>query len=238
MAKTQRSAVALSPRRPADPEPDLTSLVVIHRAMLEDLARLTDVLGQLCGRDIVPVRGRAIGHYASALLTQISHHHQNEDDLVWPVIAATAGQAIDLTPLTDDHAALEPAIARVGRALMVLPDAPGQGMTDLHASVRDLREMLGEHIKDEENQILPVMRRYVRAESYRWCEKQIQQKASLSTLRFAVPWLARFARPDELSRMLAVGGWPVRLLLALTRPRYRRLERRAFGDLADSWRNQ
>jgi hypothetical protein len=92
--------------------------------------------------------------------------------------------------------------------------------------------------EDEEYQILPVMRRYVRAESYRWCEKQIQQKASLSTLAIRLTWLARFARPDELSRMLAVGGWPVRLLLALTRPRYRRLERRAFGDLTDSWRNQ
>lgn len=73
------------------------------------------------------------------------------------------------------------------------------------------------------------MRRYLPAEAYRWCEKQIQRKASRRGLRFTVPWLARYARPDELSRRLATGGWPARSLLAATRPGYARLERRAFG---------
>ena len=89
--------------------------------------------------------------------------------------------------------------------------------------------MLDEHIADEEEQILPVMRRYLPAEAYRWCEKQIQRKASLRGLRFTAPWLARYARPDELSRLLAGGGRPARLLLIAARPGYARLERRAFG---------
>ena len=48
-------------------------------------------------------------------------------------------------------------------------------------------------------------------------------------LWFTVPWRARYAQPDELSRRLATGGRPARILLAATRPGYARLERRAFA---------
>jgi hypothetical protein len=54
----------------------------------------------------------------------------------------------------------------------------------------------------------PAMRRYLTAESYRWCQKQIQRKASLPGLLFTALWLARHAQPDELSRLPATGGWP------------------------------
>src|SRR5262249_8369004 len=88
-----------------------------------------------------------------------------------------------------------------------------------------------------EQQILPAMRRYLPAEAYRWCEKQTQRNSSLAGLRFTAPWLARYAQPDELSRLLAAGGWPVRILLAAARPVYARLERRAFGARpARPWR--
>jgi hypothetical protein len=46
---------------------------------------------------------------------------------------------------------------------------------------------------------------------------------------FTVPWLARYARPGELKRLLATGGWPARVLLACAWPGYTRLERQAFA---------
>ena len=121
------------------------------------------------------------------------------------MIAATAGQAVDLTPLTDDHQAINAAAGRVGQALACFRAEPGT-RAGLHASVRQLRDMLEEHIADEEEQIFPAMRRYLPDEAYRWCEKQIR----LPGLRFTAPWLARHARPDELNRLLATGGWPAR----------------------------
>ena len=123
------------------------------------------------------------------------------------MIAVTAGQAVDLAPLTDDHRAIEAAVGRASQALASFRAQP-RTHAELHASVADLRDMLDEHIADEEEQILPAMRRYLPAESYRWCEKQIQRKASLPGLRFTAPWLARYAQPDELTRLLATGGRP------------------------------
>ena len=74
--------------------------------------------------------------------------------------------------------------------------------------------MLEEHIADEEEQIFPAMRRYLPAEAYRWCQRQIQRQAPWPGRRFTAPWLARYAQPDELSRLPAAGSgrrgscWP------------------------------
>jgi iron-sulfur cluster repair protein YtfE (RIC family) len=204
-------------------------MVVVHRAIRQDLRRLAACLAEIAGRGAPPSQARAIGRYTAALLAEIRAHHENEDEVLWPVITATAGQAVDLAPLTDDHRAIEAAAGRVSQALAPFTGEPGPFAVKLCASVSELRDMLDEHIADEEEQILPVMRRYLPSEAYRWCEKQIQRKASLRGLRFTAPWLARYARPDELRRLLAGGGRPARLLLIAARPGYARLKRRAFG---------
>ena len=219
---------ALRTRSARAPEPDLTAIVVVHRAIRQDLRRLAACLAGTTAQGTPPSRARAIGCYTAALLAEIRAHHRGEDDIIWPVIAATAGQAVDLTPLTDDHQAIDAAASRVGQALARFRADPGT-RAGLHASVSELRDMLEEHIADEEEQIFPAMRRYLPDEAYRWCRKQIQCQAPLPGRRFTAPWLARHARPDELTRMLATGGRPAAILLAAARPGYARLERRAFG---------
>jgi iron-sulfur cluster repair protein YtfE (RIC family) len=207
-------------------------MVVVHRAIRQDLRRLAACLAEIAGRGAPPSQARAIGRYTAALFAEIGRHHENEDDVLWPVIAATAGQAVDLTPLTDDHQAIKAAIGRASQVLASFRaelDAPPVSAAELHASITELRDMLDEHIADEEQQVFPAMRRYLPAEAWRWCEQQIHRTARRPGLRFTAPWLARYARPDELSRWLATGGRPVRILLAATRPGYARLERQAFG---------
>jgi Hemerythrin HHE cation binding domain len=203
-------------------------MAVVHRAMRRDLGRLAACLGQVADHGAEPAQACAICRYTEALLAAVRAHHENEDDLIWPVIAATAGQAVDLTPLADDHQAIEAAVGRASDALACFRTDPGL-CAELHTSVSELRDMVDEHIADKERQIVPAMLRYLSAEACRWCEKQIQRKASWPGQWFSTPWLARYAQPDELSRLLASRGWPARIQLAAARPGYARLERRAFG---------
>jgi iron-sulfur cluster repair protein YtfE (RIC family) len=211
-----------------EPELDLTSIAVIHRAIRQDLRRLADRLAEITGHVGPPTQARAIGRYATALFAEIRRHHDNEDRILWPVIAATAGQAVDLTPLTDDHRAIEAAIGTASQVLASC-DAGVGNPPELCAAVTKLRDMLDEHIADEELQILPAMRRYVPSGTYRRCERQIQRKASLTSRRFTASWLARFAQPDELTRLRAIRRWSERVLLSAARSEYARLERQAFG---------
>ena len=229
-ARTVTSTPPFAPRARTtqEPEPDLTSIVVIHRAIRQDLRRLTACLAEIPRRGAPPSQARAIGRYTTALLAEIRAHHHHEDDIIWPVIAATAGQAVDLTPLTDDHQAIDAAVGRASQALVSFTADTGAAAAALRASISELRDMLEEHIADEEEQIFPAMRRYLPADAYQRCQKQIQRTASLPGVRFTAPWLARHAQPDELSRLLAAGGWPARIVLAAARPGYARLERQAF----------
>jgi hypothetical protein len=219
---------ALRTRTTAEPEPDLTSMVVIHRAIRQDLRRLATCLDQI-GTQVAPAsRARAICRYTAALLTEILARHQDEEDIIWPLVAATSGPAVDLMPLNDDHQAIEAAVGRVSEALACVSAEAGT-FAALLAAVRELRDMLDEHIGDKEQQLFPAMRRYLPADAYRWCEQQIRRTAPLRCLRFRLPWLARNAQPDELSQLLAAGGWPARILLTAARPGYARLEHHAFG---------
>jgi hypothetical protein len=200
---------ALGTRTADEPEPDLTSIVVVHRGMRQDLRRLAAGLGQITAWGVPPTQSRAVCRYTMALLTEIRAHHRGEDDIFWPVIAAAASRAV--------------------QALASFTGEPSPFAVKLYALVSELRDMLDEHIADEEGQIFAIMRRYLPARACQWCEKQVQRNAPLRGVRFTAPWLARYAQPDELSRLLATGGRRVRILLAAARPGYTRLERQAFG---------
>lgn len=239
----------LTARTPGEPEPDLTSLVLTHRAIKQDLGRLAATVAELAQSGSAPGREHAIRQYAADLLAQIRAHHRGEDEIVWPALAAAAGQAVDLAPLTDDHEAIEAALVRAGHALgqpgqpgrSGRPGQPGQSgrpgepgesplaAGELRQALGALRDMLDEHIADEERDVLPVMRRYLRAQTGVWCQRQACRVAAPGALRFRMPWLARHSHADEMSRVLAALGWRARITLVAGRPGYARLEHRAFG---------
>jgi hemerythrin-like domain-containing protein len=218
----------LRPRAPGEPEPDLTSLVLTHRAIGRDMARLAAGVAELASSGPAPGQVRAIRRYAVAFLDQIRAHHRCEDEIIWPVIAAAAGQAVDLVPLTDDHQAIAAAVDRVSQALALAGESP-LALRQVREALGELCDMVGEHMADEERQVLPVMRRYLRAQTGRWCQRQACRTATAGALRFRMPWLARYARATEMTSVVAAAGSRARMALAAGRPGYARLERRAFG---------
>ncbi len=227
------STPSLKPRTSHDPAPDLTSLVVTHRAIRQDLSRLAATLAAIGQRGLEPGQARAVCRYTTALLAAIRAHHDNENDIIWPLIAATARETVDLAPLADDRLIVEEAAARAQRALARFAAEPEAGAAALQASISKLRDLTDEHVADEEAQLLPAMRRYLPAPAYQWGERQVMRKAAPPGPQFTVPWLARHARDSELRPLLAAGGWRARVVLALSR-NYARLERRVFGKHASS----
>ncbi|SEG93439.1 Hemerythrin HHE cation binding domain-containing protein [Nonomuraea solani] len=210
----------VSPRNDGEREPDLTSMYVIHRAMLTDLRRLTGLLGgdgPLTGH-----RERAARRYAASILVEVHHHHANEDDVLWPIVERTAGRAVDLSPYTDDHEALGPVLDQCRAAL-------GGDRRSLARALGELLDLLDEHIDEEESRLFPIISRFVPYDAYAWAERQVARRASFGQLTFTAPWLLRHATADEAARLLAGAGAPLRLLVTLSRGRYTRHERAAFG---------
>lgn len=220
------SRFALRPRSAHEPEPDLIRLVVTHRAICQDLDRLVGCLGE--DSEHSARRAAALRRYTAALLAQVRAHNEGEVDILWPVAAAAAGQAVHVAPLADDRHTVAAALTRAGQALGAVRAGTG-ARADLQTSLRLLRDLLDEHIADEEQEMFPAIRRYLRADAYRWCQKQMQRSVPLPVRRFAAPWLARHAQQDELRPLRATCGWPDRILLACSGAGYARQERHAFN---------
>ncbi|RJL35924.1 hemerythrin domain-containing protein [Bailinhaonella thermotolerans] len=216
----------ITPRREGEPEVDLTVGHVEHRAIRADLRRLTEALA---GAGEVPrERARAIRVYLDRLIFAIVRHHRIEDEALWPLLAASAPGELELDSLSEDHVRLDALLERVGESAARFAQEPAAERAALHGLVRELRDLLEEHLAEEEATVFPAVARYVSLADYEVFERAARKRFSVGDLTFMGPWLAGYASRAERDRALAP-SWPYRVILALGRPSYRRLERRTFG---------
>src|SRR3954453_3560110 len=114
----------VTPRRPGQPEADLTGFTLIHRALrsgTRDLADAATAIGD--GAPCPAARRTAYVAFATEVLHEIHLHHSREDDVLWPVIAPPAGGVVALEPLSDDHTELHAVLARAEEALRAFASA-------------------------------------------------------------------------------------------------------------------
>ncbi|MCV7345957.1 hemerythrin domain-containing protein [Mycolicibacterium rhodesiae] len=221
--------VTVTPRKPHDPEPELTGITLAHRAMLTDVGRLVAVVTDIGeGRQRCSTRrAQAIARYTDLLCESIHHHHSVEDTVLWPVIDACAGGVVDLTELTDDHAALDPRLEIIGHranAFRVAGDRRTAAL--LGAELADLRNLLTEHIAEEERDIFPVIRQYVSVADWQVVEKTAQRTGRLT---FDGPRTVGAATDDERAALAKEVSPVLRLLLTVLAWRHRKFEKEVFS---------
>jgi hypothetical protein len=223
----------VTPRREGDPEVDLTAYRLVHRAMLTDVAALADLADRVAGGSSVlgPERAAALARYAGRLCAEIGALLAAECDEVWPVVAASAGSAMDLADLRDDHRAIGPALTRcrsAADAIGVVPDDPETACA-LATAATDLLGLLQEHVAEEERELFPVVRRFVSTADFGAAVCRVRRDAGARRLAWLLPWVAHHATPVEVDVALAGCGGRTRLLLAASSPRFARGRRAALG---------
>lgn len=225
--------VTVIARQPGEPDPDVRGLQLAHRAMLTDVGRLADAVGAVRdGQPCTPRRTRALARYTELMCDSIHHHHTVEDVVLWPVIDASAGDIVDLSELTEDHAALDPRLDVIRRRANAFRVTEGDHRTAklLAAELSDLRALLSEHIAEEERDIFPVIREYLSVASWQAVEETAQRTGRLS---FDVPRMLAVMTDDERAEMITRLSPVMRVVTGLVARRYRKLESTAFAS-ADS----
>jgi deazaflavin-dependent oxidoreductase (nitroreductase family) len=210
-------------RRVGDPAPDLTDYRVVHRAMTVDLDRLATAAAELVDRPD-PARLAALRYYLRAVSAEIESHHTVEDDDVWPLLEAVAGDRTALVPLTEDHDRLDPLLHRAGELA-----AHDRATPELAAVLREVADLLTRHVADEERDIFPIIAERLTVEDYRRLQARFRGNLRPALLPFLVPWAVRHATPEERPVLLAHAGRPMRALLAIFQPRFRAREELLFG---------
>ncbi|MCG5432995.1 hemerythrin domain-containing protein [Mycobacterium sp. MYCO198283] len=232
MGSTTRplKSVHVSPRRAGDPTPDLTGIRLGHRAMVTDSRRIAEVVTAIGeGRlRCTATRARAICRYVDLLCESIHHHHTTEDEVLWPLIQASAGEHVDLSELTADHAALEPRLEHVRARAAELRRSGGDAITaaSLGAALTDLHTMLAEHIVEEEREVFPVITAHVSVGDWQAVEKAAQKGGRMS---FDGPRAMAVMTDDERAQLAHSIGPVLRIVIGALSVRHRRLERTVFG---------
>src|SRR4051794_15446270 len=88
---------------------------VIHHAVRRDLARLESALA--AARDGDVTRARQLGRAYANLQLELTHHHEGEDEFVFPFLANVNAAPDVLKAMDDEHQAMAAALAET-RATM------------------------------------------------------------------------------------------------------------------------
>jgi hypothetical protein len=199
---------------------DLLGIRIAHRIMRRDARRLARIAAAWAdGSDpLTGRRRRVFGRWVEGLCLDVHHHHATEDDHLWPILERRAGAEIDLAPLSDDHAALDPVLDDVRGAFVVA--AAGGRVDPLVERLTHLGDLLDEHIVEEERNMFPVILQFVPRSDWETVEKAA--RAGGAGIRWVLPRIVEVATPEEYATMTASAPKPLLILMKLLLPRYRR----------------
>ncbi|MEU5876623.1 hemerythrin domain-containing protein [Spirillospora sp. NPDC047279] len=237
--------LTVRPRRPSDPQVDLRLYTVAHRAIQHGAHELADLAERLHSGDVELTvrRATALDTYTGLFVADVRHHHHYEDQIGFPVVRASALGAVDIEPLSVDHDRLEPVLEAFRGAVVALRGGPAgsadqageAGQADqvarkaLAVEAVRLRDLLDEHIAEEERDIFPAIAQYVSVEDFGRWERAATKGYPIRNLWFTVSRYAAVVPPAELSSTMARTPPAHRWALRLFRRRYGRLHEALFG---------
>lgn len=221
----------------AEGELDLSAIYVVHHGIRRDLrdfrlavpaTPLTDTAAWAA------LRRRWLN-----LTTAIQHHTRVEDLYIWPEVARSlpeadaVGRGI-LEAMSAEHEHVEPLLDAVTHGFSAIVGLPDPSLhRRLEADLDRACPAVLTHLAREEQEALPLMQSQLSSRRWRAAQRAAAKEYGLADLRFAVPWSAHAIPADQFTTAFAHGGPLVRVLLALTRPRFDRYHRAAFRYAGD-----
>ncbi|MFD0722570.1 hemerythrin domain-containing protein [Streptomyces globosus] len=197
--------------------PDLTGLRLAHRAILADADRLAGLLADLAAgaRPVSPERAAAIAAYLRRYNRAVRAHHRGEAEILWPLVldaaADPAGAIADIVRFVDDHRALEALQTAADAAADGFATDPAHGAPELAALLARRRDLLIDHIRAEEEHLLPVITAQIPGAAYAAAEAAIARAGRPGTARagevdgdadWVRGWLLSHATAEEVRRLL------------------------------------
>jgi hemerythrin-like domain-containing protein len=192
---------------------DLGFMRAIHAGFRRDAARLESIAPQLERGDGAP----AAAPKGWATFRQTLHvHHTAEDDDLWPVLQSHLTDQADrhqLDLMVEEHLGLTAAIEAVDAAL-----TSGVGVT---AAAGRLSEVLRGHLDHEEQQVFPLLERYLsRREWRRFLLTERGRRRPRERPEFLM-WVLDDASDEDAAAVLTELPRPAHLVYRfILRPRY------------------
>jgi hypothetical protein len=206
--------------------PDLLFVTLIHQALRIDAGRLAAALAAVGSGDR-PGQVAGIGAFYGQYRAQLALHHDHEDELFFPALAARVGaDAMHLGELTGQHHALDAALQAVADRLAVLADPAGDfaaGHASAASALAAMTELLAAHLTLEERYALPLYESEMPAAENRKLEARVRKTTPLARARFLIPWVIAHASSDQRTALFRSAP-PLRIFYWLNLRYYRRFD--------------
>ena len=189
---------------------------VIHAAVRRDVARTERALRTLPDRDVA--RARQIRTAWHNLVRELTHHHEAEDEHVWPFLQSRGVAVSLLEQMEAEHVAMKTALASVSTRLETLVAEPTRtSAADAADEVARAATVINGHLDHEERDVEGPMGDLADDPEFKALAKKLRP-ASIVDAANALAWM-----------QAAIPGPVLTLLTLLLARRYKR-------DVAPVWR--
>ncbi|WP_210443427.1 hemerythrin domain-containing protein [Nocardioides sp. SYSU D00065] len=201
---------------------------IIHAAVRRDIARTERALRSLGAGDAA--RARQVRVAWRNLVRELTHHHEAEDDNIWPFLEKRGFDPSLLAAMESEHVAMKQALASVSAALdeVVASPTPDRARAAADA-VRACAEVVETHLEHEERDVEPIARALEDDPEWKAMTKRLRP-ASIVDAADALAWMQDGAGERERSSLRAAIPGPVVTALTLV------LARRYRREVAPVWR--
>ena len=235
-APTDRPQVSLPGQvHTAEGPLDMSGMYVLHHAFRRDLEAFATAAGRTPATD--RRAWKAMAQRWELFASALHHHHSGEDAGLWPALMDRADEEgrATLEAMEAEHSEIDPILQACESGFRRLAEHPDEDVrAALAVRLVAGKERLAEHLRHEETEAIALVQELLTPEEWETITKEhFDADITFGEIVKLVPWVAH-GLPDAVLRGLFAkpGGTMHRVLLMLTRRRFERLQRAAFGDAA------
>ncbi len=135
---------------------EMTMNRVIHAAVRRDFERTATALDAF--RDGDAARAAELGRAWDHLASQLTHHHEQEDTLIWPALQTLGVDPVLLGEMESEHQAMHDALVGVSAEMTRLAgSARKEDATAAAVALEHARAVTERHLRHEEDELEPQM---------------------------------------------------------------------------------
>ncbi len=163
-------------------------------------------------------------------MRELTHHHEAEDTLVWPFLAAHGCETALLSEMEEEHVAMKHALAASSASIdSVVATPTSRAAADAAAEVARAREVIEGHLAHEEADVEVVIRGLEDDPEWKAVAAKLRPAGIVDTAN-ALAWMQDGAGERERTALRSAIPAPVVTLLPLL------LARRYRREVAPVWR--
>ncbi|MEU2622041.1 hemerythrin domain-containing protein [Streptomyces sp. NPDC007157] len=211
--------------------PPTESTAIVETRLAHDVHRAAStLLAEAALNPSVPLS--ALAQLRDFLVSNLDHHHESEDNDLWPrIVAAVPAAALELDSLSEEHERLDAALNQLAAVAMNGNGAGGnlsetakptadQGGTSattvraaLHAAAVTVRDRVHDHLAHEEPVLFPALRDHLTPAEWEDFSQRVIATTPPVAGHLMVGFLDEVGTPAEVDLVLSGLPEPVRPLV-------------------------